>query len=55
MLCVHVLDSLPREYQYEVRHFQAGLTPTTLDRIEQRCEGAICSPSIGEIVIDPVS
>ena len=35
MFCVRVLDSLPREYEYEVRHFQSALTPATLDRIEQ--------------------
>ena len=33
--CVRVLDSLPREYEHEVRHFQFALTPTTLDRVEQ--------------------
>ena len=35
MLCVRVLDTLPREYQYEVRHFQSALTPINFDRIEQ--------------------
>ena len=33
--CVRVSDSLPREYEYEVRHFQSALTPNTLHRIEQ--------------------
>ena len=35
MYCVQVLDSLPREYEHEVRHFQSALTPITLARIEQ--------------------
>ena len=34
-LCARALDSLPREYECGVRHFQSALTPTTLDRIEQ--------------------
>ena len=35
MFCARVVDSLPREYECKVRHFQSALTPTTLDRIEQ--------------------